>query len=242
MEERREFIRLDSVAKPDTAKERRGYVRLDASSEILYVVEGRNERPKMVLLQDISIDGLRLFCHEILKENEILKITLRIPGIEGLFKVKGKVKWQQKIDDDVYNTGIQFVQIEAQDKEKLGNFIKEKVGRIEEDRQNVRCALNAAVKYSLASTPANEQHCFTIDISATGLKLLVKEKMERATKLQLSFNLPEDINRIVAEAEIAWIKPMKDELFEVGVKFLSISEGDQKRLSLYIKKSLGVEK
>jgi len=242
MEERREFIRLDSAAKPDTAKERRGYVRLDASSEILYAVEGRNERPKMVLLQDVSIDGLRLFCHEILKENDVLKITLRIPGIEGLLKVKGKVKWQQKIDDDVYNTGIQFTQIEAQDKEKLANFIKGKVGRVEEDRQNVRCALNASVKYVLATASANEQHCFTIDISSTGLKILVKEKLEREAKLQLSFNLPEDVGSIVVEGEIAWVKPVKEELFEVGVKFLSISEGDRKRLSLYIKNSLGVEK
>ena len=112
---------------------------------------------------------------------------------------------------------------------------------MDERREFVRCDLSIAVKYKLTSGPDIEKGCLSADISCAGMKMIIPEKLERASKLQLSFHLPDEKREISTRGTVAWIKGAGDNLFEAGIEFLEIKEEDKIIISRFVKRNLGLE-
>jgi len=113
---------------PDDYSDRRQFQRVPYRQEIQYHVVGLDGNHTGVMLDissNISEGGLCLLMNEEHDKNTML--TLKIPVTNGeVIHVWGIAVWQSPQQDDgatVYNTGIQFVAIGDEEKEKLSAFI-----------------------------------------------------------------------------------------------------------------------
>ena len=224
-------------------QERRGYVRLDVDAHATYTIKGKDASPDMVTLEDVSIEGIRVISNRALQNSDILQLTLRIPGVEGAIEALGRVIWQRQVTMDLLDTGIDFTEIDGQNKKKLLDFIEDSTGRTLERREYVRCELNTGVKYSLISNPEIKNECQCVDLCVRGLKIMAKEKLEKGTQLRVVFNLPDHTDEVAAKCTVvAWVRQGEKDLFETGIEFLEISETDKGKISSYIQSMISKKK
>ena len=57
-----------------------------------------------------------------LNKEDVLDLTLQIPGIGEDLKAKGKTVWQRELTPELFDTGIAFTSMEATENEKLSNY------------------------------------------------------------------------------------------------------------------------
>lgn len=221
-------------------RENRGFVRLSIDARAKIKIKGSKCPAQMISVQDISGSGVRAISSMPVDENAHLELTLNIPGI-GDLRADGKVVWKRMISDTLFDLGIEFTAIEPAEKEKITNLIENKTGRVIERREFVRCDLKATFIYKLIEGPDLKKEAVSINVSASGLKALMKERLEKGTKLYIAFKLPQDEKEIIAKCTVvAWVKKGDQDLFETGIEFLEISDEDRKKISKYVKKTLGV--
>ncbi len=216
-------------------QEKRGFVRLTVEAKAEYVLPGKS--PRVVDLGDLGAGGMRVVCDEQISEGQVLKITLKIPGVLGDIQAEGRVVWQRKLGRDIFDTGIEFKNIEAEGEKKLTNYIQSVAGNLHEKREYVRCLISTPVKYRLLDVSGEEKVCESVDVSAAGLKVLTREKLERGTRLRIAFSHPSDGAEIVAKCTVvAWAKKSEaEDVFETGIEFLEISKEDREKISEYVR-------
>lgn len=102
-------------------------------------------------------------------------------------------------------------------------------------RLNVGCEVSHK---ALSADSASSDKSQTKNISAGGLCLIVDEKLNPGTILELDFVLPDKKNTIKAKSRVAWIKPFKigseTEHYDCGVEFTQINPVDRKRIDQYV--------
>lgn len=225
------------------SRERRGFARLYVGIEATYYQHAKNDPvcENVVLIQDISIGGVRFICNEVLPENSVLSFTLDIPDISGQVTAKGKVIWQKRFSESFFDTGIEFIEMDDATKNRLSSYIKKCLGRVVEKREFVRCNLSTMVNYRIKANPECEHRALSVDISPSGLKVFLKEPLELATVINLSFNLPEDTVPILSLAKIIWIRSHEENFFEAGVEFVDMEQKCAEKINSYVRKTLGIE-
>ena len=224
-------------------QEKRGYVRLNVDAHATFTIKGKDTIQDMVTLEDISSGGIRVIINIPLQNSDLLELKLQIPGIDGEIVALGRVVWQRQITMDLLDTGIEFTEINEQNKKKLLDFIEHSTGRNVERREYVRCDLNTGIKYSLVSSPGIKNDCLSVDVCILGLKIMAKEKLEKGTQLRIVFNLPDVEREIVAKCTVvAWVRQGEKDFFETGIEFLEISEEDKVKISNYIQNILSKKK
>ncbi|MBI4845099.1 MAG: PilZ domain-containing protein [Candidatus Omnitrophica bacterium] len=222
--------------------QRRKFVRLETTGKVIYSLKPGTTERKEAILQDISISGARVISDEIITTDREFSIILQIPGINHGLSGKATVKWQRRITEQMFDTGIEFVHMQEADRKALVSFVRESAGRIDDQRKYVRCPLEAEIKYKLLSQGKDvTKNCNSIDISVSGLKLFMKEKLEKGTQMRIEFNLPGEKNLIVADCVVvAWSKSAPEEMFVTGAEFIDISEENVEKISKYVKAKLAI--
>jgi c-di-GMP-binding flagellar brake protein YcgR len=221
--------------------QRRRFVRLITDGDVSYVVKNGGDLTEQGVAQDISASGIRMVVSREIAKDEVLLLTIRIPGIEGALAVEGKVTWQRVITPQQRDTGIEFTRMDSATQDALINFIRVNTGMIEDRRAFIRYGLATSVSYRLETEPQVERFCSSIDVSSSGLKLQMPEKLEQGTRLQVSFRLPEEYGEVFAKCTVvAWARQGGQSLFETGVEFVEIDEKFRAKISSYIKKKLGI--
>ena len=221
-------------------EEKRGFVRLSVSARAEYTLPGK--APKDVELADLGARGMRIVCKEQFPEAQVLKMVLKIPGISGDIRGEGKVVWQRKLGRDVFDTGIEFAGLEDDGEERLIRFIEGIAGNLHEKREYVRCRIKTQVRYQVLDGDAEEKTCESVDVCAAGLKILTAQKLEKGTRLKVSFVQPEDKSEIIARCTVvAWFKKSESDLFETGIEFLEISEADREKIKNYVRRQIQKE-
>jgi PilZ domain. len=211
------------------------------NGEVTYFVQGSGVKPEQGAVQDLSISGIRMVNARELKKDAALELTLQIPGINATIKAQGRVTWQRRITMQQFDTGVEFTKIESAVQETLSAFIKDNTGMIEDRRAYVRFQLRTVVTYRLESEPSVDRSCESLDVSSSGLKLYMKEKLEKGTRLQVLFNLPEPWGNVFAKCTVvAWSRQEDKNMFETGVEFIEIGTDARDKISSYIRKSLGI--
>lgn len=223
------------------SRERRGFARLYVGIEAAYQQEGKDNGQNTVLVQDISVSGVRFISNEVLKVDTILSFTLNIPDIKFPITASGKVVWQRKFSDSFYDTGIEFTQMPTELRQTLSNYIQQILGRVQENRQFVRCNLSTMISYRLANFPDLVSRGITVDISPTGLKIILKQRLEKGEKLKFEFTLPDESVPIFAEGTIIWCQVTSDNFYECGIEFTAIDDSQLELIDSYIKKTLGID-
>ncbi len=84
------------------------------------------------------------------------------------------------------------------------------------------------------------------DISRSGMKFTISEKLAKGTFLLLEFELPHVEKTIAAEGKVVWATGefgerdvMQRRVFHTGIQFTNMKSDDGNRLVNYIKKLAG---
>ena len=112
--------------------ERRAYQRLLFSVEIDYQVlpQSPDQGISKTNSKDISAGGIRLVILEKIKPGRLLDLKFLLPGSALPICATGKVAWIEafsigSIDSsDAYDAGIEFIDIDPGDKEKIHLFVR----------------------------------------------------------------------------------------------------------------------
>ena len=107
--------------------------------------------------------------------------------------------------------------------------------------QERRKAIRINARLPVACTAANlESHCWSWDISATGIGLMLNTRVEYGTIMELRIGLPDGQKPIYAEAKVFWQveNPQPAENgqrdFRTGLMFTQLSPEDRDRLIRFI--------
>ena len=115
-----------------------------------------------------------------------------------------------------------------------------------ERRKHIRFRKKLVVSYRVVKHPHIKNRCRTIDISEGGMKLIINEKLDKGTMLDIKISIPESGKNIDAEGGVAWTEDMPERdafgrrLFFAGIKFSAINEPNGSSLLEYIQ-SLNVK-
>ena len=110
-----------------------------------------------------------------------------------------------------------------------------------ERRRFPRLAFNVEVEYKVLEAEATEALAsYSKDISAAGICIILLDKVDKGTLLDLKFFLP-DLNRtIFAQGRVVWIEEfvvgdMKTgKAFEAGIEFTKIDDVDQETIKQFV--------
>ena len=112
-----------------------------------------------------------------------------------------------------------------------------------ERRQAFRINTSLAVKYSVEKKLHIKINGLIKDVSSSGMRLLINEKLSNETLLLLEFDLPELKNTIGAEGKVIWADGNFTErdkigrrIFQTGIQFVNIKPNDKSKLVAYIEK------
>ena len=106
-------------------KERRKFIRRDSLNLLDYVVldeKGNTEDHSMGRTLNVSENGILLETHISLPLNQLLSITLGLE--EDLIDLKGEVVHTKESDDGRYQSGIVFVEIDAEGRRILNRYLQ----------------------------------------------------------------------------------------------------------------------
>jgi len=110
--------------------EQRRFQRLSIDAEIEYSVLGKNDAEPIVSgTHSISSGGVCILSLIKFETNTLLDIKLYLPVFKKWIYTQGKVAWTKELiiagkkNNDFYETGIQFVNMDAKDKKAIEEYI-----------------------------------------------------------------------------------------------------------------------
>lgn len=110
-----------------------------------------------------------------------------------------------------------------------------------ERRKAVRFKKDLTVHYAVEKRPHLKTNGKTVDISESGVKILIDEKLTKGTTLDIMIAIPGSGKQIEAEGEIVWSEEANEpdasgkRFFHAGVRFSAIREPNGTTLREYIR-------
>lgn len=76
----------------------------------------------------------------------------------------------------------------------------------------------------------------TIDISGSGMQMMMDSRLEEGTRINLSFIKPHSLEIFHVEAVVVWTQKSTDakKQFLTGLNFVDLSEEERKKLDYYL--------
>ena len=115
--------------------ERRKFVRLNLSADILYSKPDTKEKIIPVFAKNIASGGMCLVAFEPIAKGEILNLSIAIPQKKEPITVQGKVVWQSEFivgdraSSKSYDTGVEFTNINADDFKVIQKYVADEIER-----------------------------------------------------------------------------------------------------------------
>ena len=113
-------------------KERRKYMRLEASVKVKYTVIGKPGTIK-VFSKNISASGLCLLLDEQLAGDTPLQLEIKIPDLKGSIRAIARVVWQKRFESAGaepkahFTTGIEFTGISDFDRFNINRYVRDRI-------------------------------------------------------------------------------------------------------------------
>jgi len=125
----------------DNLIERRRYVRLQTPIDISYTVPETGNVFK-TSTKNISADGVRFeTLNKSIKESDILELKMVIQEAPNPVHAKAKVIWKKKIsleDAAPYDCGVEFTEIEEDNKNTFLKFLCDLIYAIKKESKNAK--------------------------------------------------------------------------------------------------------
>jgi c-di-GMP-binding flagellar brake protein YcgR len=107
--------------------ERREYVRCDFNGEITYSLLNQPEFKKECMSVDVCILGLKVMAKEQLEKGTQLRVEFNLPGQDEKIVAKCTVvAWVKQNENNLVETGIEFLEISEEHKTQIEQYIKAK--------------------------------------------------------------------------------------------------------------------
>lgn len=119
--------------------ERRKYIRLFTPIRVVYagLENGKNHNADT---KDISAEGIRFQAlDKALNAPDVIELKLDIPGAPNPVHAKGKIVWKEKLtleDDSPCDFGVEFIEIEEDNKNTFLKFLCDLVYNLPEDKKH----------------------------------------------------------------------------------------------------------
>ncbi|MDP3789735.1 MAG: PilZ domain-containing protein [Candidatus Omnitrophota bacterium] len=124
----------------DRLIERRKYIRLKTPVSVTYAVPDTGVVHTSVA-KDMSADGLRLETKARgIAEGAVLELKMELCGAHSPVHAKGKVVWIKQLsleDDAPYDMGIEFIEIEEDNKNTFLKFLCDLIYNLPKENENV---------------------------------------------------------------------------------------------------------
>ncbi len=118
-----------------------------------------------------------------------------------------------------------------------------------ERRKFPRIEKEIIVRYKILSTPEKQLDGETKNISAGGVCLVTRERMEPETVVAMEIRFPQMNKPIVTTSRVIWCSesklgpsPAGHTRFDNGIEFTQISEADRQQIAKYVEAELEKEK
>ena len=115
-----------------------------------------------------------------------------------------------------------------------------------ERRKTIRINTSLTVRYIVKKNLNRRFNGQMKDISRSGMKFIINEKLAKGTLLLFEFELPYVEKAIAAEGKVVWATgefnerdEMKRRVFYTGIQFTDIKSDDENKLVNHIKKIAG---
>lgn len=106
-------------------KERRKYIRMDASIKFTYKIKGDKGWPKKTVTKNISHGGIRGLVDKKIKKGDELELNIDIPNLKKPIYAITKVIWTADKKADKIDAGIKFEEIDTEMKNKFLEYMCE---------------------------------------------------------------------------------------------------------------------
>jgi len=117
--------------------ERRSYIRIQTPLSLTYTTQD-SDQVQNVITKDVSANGVRFeSADKTIKITDTVEIKLLIPDAKNPVHAKGAVIWRNKIsleDAAPFDTGIEFVEIEEDNKNTFLKFLCDYLYKWGEDK------------------------------------------------------------------------------------------------------------
>ena len=120
-----------------TGEERRRFPRLTMDTEIEYSILDRAGKEHYTTgSKNISSGGLCIIVIERLEYGAVLNLKFSLPDLKKIINAKGKVAWVKELRigtkraGDFYEAGIEFMEINKSDRDKIKDYVVSKLGRM----------------------------------------------------------------------------------------------------------------
>ena len=121
-----------NIKNRNTVKERRGFPRINAKFPIRYKIK-RGGFVASALTQDLSLSGARLNTDRVFPQGLNLNLELNI--LSKIINPVGRVVWSQSLArSSQYQIGIEFVEINSQDRNYFSDYINTRTSEFSESR------------------------------------------------------------------------------------------------------------
>ena len=109
-----------------------------------------------------------------------------------------------------------------------------------EQRKFIRLDSSISVRYHINKNQTkNPVTTVTKNISAGGLRIIVKERMPIGSSIDISLQMPNETHIIPIVGEVVWTIENKDRSFDVGIKYIDVNPQDIQKITDYVLKCLG---
>ena len=107
----------------------------------------------------------------------------------------------------------------------------------EEIRDGAEFMLHGSAEHETVSKLRTE------DISAGGIRITIKDKLESGDLLSIKLTMPYTGQEIACFAQVAWVAPTEEGQFEVGLAFANLSNAETRIIDQFVDKELekGIE-
>jgi hypothetical protein len=196
------------------------------------------------LLDDISMMGVKIIMPIKLPDEKFVKLTLALSDAFVL-NIEAWIGWC-KIAEGANTYGLYFTRISDSDKEKIYQYVKstnsaelerawwqdfdtdKKESKPMEDKRIFqRFTVKLPVRF-LDTASGREGIALTGDVSAKGIGMFVKDKLEPRTPIEIWLEIPDNKEPIYTRGEVVWRSPVGPDEYRIGV---SLEKADLMGLS-----------
>ncbi len=90
--------------------------RVNQRHDVILPIEiQQNETIRTAEIQNISVGGLYFHCDFPVERQELFKLVFSIPTLDVPVKVDAVVRWTEKVGDQMWGVGVQFLGLKAKE-------------------------------------------------------------------------------------------------------------------------------
>ncbi len=108
-----------------------------------------------------------------------------------------------------------------------------------ERRGFARLYVGVEGNYSRKDREIKEKKVLVQDISASGIRFITAEKLDKGVILDFDLNVPGLPVTISTKGRVVWQKNFSESFFDTGIEFIDIAEDKRQMIAEFIQKSLG---